>query len=572
MPGAGPPARRGRKEALIDPAAPEHRRVFAQRLRDLRIECQAPPYRVLSVLSHCASGTLSEAAGGRRLPTWETTRAYVIGCLRHAGREDELARVLPRWRIDWEHADLAERGRHAERPTVAAAPPTRRRWRRGRLLLAAVILLVTATSLPAGEAAGPAAMTGLYNIVLAPRGWHGGDRYALLAERLDGSIDRDLRAWAGAMSSVQIRRAPSETVADDAADAALRRIAAEHGADVVLRPVFRLTADRLSTTVEIFIADRTLAETPEFAGRHDISVSEPVDVVDQNLSLNESLTAATRRYLSAVVLFVRGLGSYALADFPAAEQQFRRAGHEFDTVAGSVGDQHIRRAVLHLMIGNAVGRQDPAGAAGYFRRALAEDRGYRRAEIGLAEALRAPDPCAPGKSDARRLHEAIGHYRRSLRLGRAGRQAPNPLLDVKAHLGLGLTAQCLSLAGIEPGWERADAEFAEVLRLQRGADLTAAADRHARWLAAEARAGQALDALAGTGSYAEAAAGFERALAMMNRIDALRSTYLERKLVFLQNLRFAYQHLDDADATMRTDRRIADTERRLSALPAIGGR
>jgi hypothetical protein len=568
--GEGQPTRRGRREALLDPGAPEHRRLLAQRLRELRTECHAPPYRVLSGLSHCASGTLSEAASGRRLPTWETTRAYVVGCLRHAGRDNEIARALPRWRVEWERANLTEESCRDEPSTVVAAapaPPARPARGRARLVIAAVILLATATGLRASEPAGPAVMTGLYNIVLAPPAWYGAGRPTPLVERLQESIDRELRAWAGAVPSVQVRRVRHPPAVDSVADATLTTIAVDHGADVVLRPAFRLAVGQLTTTVEIFIADRTLAEAPEFAGRHDISLTEPVDVVEQNLSLDEGLTASTRHYLSAVVLFVRGLGAYALADFSGAENQFRQAEKEFDTVAETVGARRIRRAVLYLMIGNAVGTRDPGRAAEYFRRVLAEDNGYRRAEIGLAEAIRAPDRCTPTGSDARRLREATGHYRRSLSLAQTGQSAPSPLLDMKAHLGIALAAQCLSLAGAERGWDRADAEFAEVLRLQRGADRTGAAARQARWLAAEARAGQALDALAGTRAYAEAATGYEEALQILGGIDALRSTYLERELVFLRNLRFAYQRLDHADAIMRTDRRIADTERQLFALP-----
>ncbi|MET8152045.1 hypothetical protein ACIBSW_40400 [Actinoplanes sp. NPDC049668] len=567
MSGEREPSRRGRRETSLGPEVPEHRRVLAQRLRDLRTECLAPPYRVLSGLSHCASGTLSEAASGRRLPTWETTQAYVIGCLRHGGRGGEVATVLPRWRVEWERANLAEQVRRDEAPPVvpvAADLPAHRRPRRVRLLVAAVILLVTATALRGSEQPGPAPMTGLYNIVLASPAWYGTEHRPQVVERLQRSIEHELRAWAGGMSSLQIRRLRQPPAAGSGADAALARIAGEHRADVVLRPALHLAGDRLTTTVEIFIADRTLAETPEFAGRHDITLTEPVDVVEQNLSLNEGLTSATRHYLSAVVLFVRGLGAYALADFPAAEQRFREADREFDVVAATVGDQQIRRAVVRLMIGNAVGAGDPARAVEHFRRALAEDSGYRRAEIGLAEALRAPERCAPAGTDVRRLREAAGHYQRSLTLAVP---EPNPLLDMKAHLGLGLTAQCLSLSGAEPAWGRADTEFAEVIRLRQDARLTGASGRHARWLAAEARAGQALDALAGVRAYAAAAAGYEQALDLLAGIDVLRGTYLERELVFLRNLRFAYQRLGRADAIMRTELRIDGAEQRLSALP-----
>ncbi|MEU4222638.1 hypothetical protein, partial [Actinoplanes sp. NPDC026623] len=120
----GTPARRGRRETLIDPTVPEHRRALAQALRDLRAECGAPPYRDLSRLAHCAAGTLSEAAGGHRLPSWETTRGYVTGCLAYAGRRGETAAALPIWRQRWDRARLDDdTPARNDTPQRVAPPP-----------------------------------------------------------------------------------------------------------------------------------------------------------------------------------------------------------------------------------------------------------------------------------------------------------------------------------------------------------------------------------------------------------------------------------------------------------------
>ncbi|MFG1603898.1 ATP-binding protein [Actinoplanes sp. NPDC049265] len=113
--------RRGRREGILDAALPAYRFGFATRLRDLRRECGQPPYRALSRFAHCCSGSLSEAASGRRFPTWETTRGYVTGCLRHAGREADIDRLLPQWRRMWEDADVRERGRRTGPPPTGQA-------------------------------------------------------------------------------------------------------------------------------------------------------------------------------------------------------------------------------------------------------------------------------------------------------------------------------------------------------------------------------------------------------------------------------------------------------------------
>lgn len=53
---------------------------FAADLRRLRHNAGRPPYRELAVRTHFSAATLSEAAGGRKLPTLAVTRAFVRAC------------------------------------------------------------------------------------------------------------------------------------------------------------------------------------------------------------------------------------------------------------------------------------------------------------------------------------------------------------------------------------------------------------------------------------------------------------------------------------------------------------
>jgi WD40 repeat protein len=53
---------------------------FAADLRRLRAEAGGPAYRELSRLAHYSATTLSDAAGGRRLPSLSVTLAYVTAC------------------------------------------------------------------------------------------------------------------------------------------------------------------------------------------------------------------------------------------------------------------------------------------------------------------------------------------------------------------------------------------------------------------------------------------------------------------------------------------------------------
>ncbi|HEX3782169.1 MAG TPA: helix-turn-helix domain-containing protein [Pseudonocardiaceae bacterium] len=70
---------------------------FAAQLRELRETAGSPPYRELARRAHYSAGTLSDAAGGRRLPSLSVTLAYVRAC---GGAAEE-------WEQRW-HAVAAE--------------------------------------------------------------------------------------------------------------------------------------------------------------------------------------------------------------------------------------------------------------------------------------------------------------------------------------------------------------------------------------------------------------------------------------------------------------------------------
>ncbi|MDG4784671.1 hypothetical protein O7626_01775 [Micromonospora sp. WMMD1102] len=95
-----------RPEGVLGPGSPQVRE-FAAGLRLLREKAGSPGYRELARRAHFSATTLSEAAGGRRLPTLAVTLAYVTAC---GGDPDEWAE---RWR----------RIARDEPPTPAPADP-----------------------------------------------------------------------------------------------------------------------------------------------------------------------------------------------------------------------------------------------------------------------------------------------------------------------------------------------------------------------------------------------------------------------------------------------------------------
>ncbi|WP_284748327.1 hypothetical protein [Amycolatopsis sp. RTGN1] len=85
---------------------------FARDLRKLREEAERPTYRELGARAHYSAAALSEAAGGRKLPTLSVTVAYVAAC------GGDTAEWAARWRAtaaelaaaDAEPSDTSDQG------------------------------------------------------------------------------------------------------------------------------------------------------------------------------------------------------------------------------------------------------------------------------------------------------------------------------------------------------------------------------------------------------------------------------------------------------------------------------
>ncbi|WP_433361025.1 tetratricopeptide repeat protein [Actinoplanes sp. CA-142083] len=534
MSGIKDSSRRGRREAGIDTSLPEHRVALASRLRRLRDECGRPTYRAMSELAHCSFAALSGAAAGRRLPSWETTQAYVIACLRHAGRSAEIDTILPQWRRAWEDASVREKA-HRLAPAdqehdilPAAPPPPRRRvWRPAAALI--VVALLATLSGSVAWTRGPTPMTGLFNILVVP--------FSGLPA-LETTLARELGEWADAEPTVAVR-GPSGV--DRASSESLAGIGAKHGADVVLTGRLHTAGDLWTMTIEVVLTERVFSETPEFVGRHEISLTEPADVVRGNVEVNRQLAGDAVRYVEAVVAFVRGLGRYALDDYPGAEGFFRTADGTLSGIPKTIRDE-----VVLLMLGNAIGRRARyPEAAEIFQRALRQSPGYARATVGLAETWRAGSPADPAG-----LRRALGLYQAALT------QPESALLEMKTRLGLGLTYQNLTVLHAGEHWSEADEQFGAVLRAYADSDLPGEAGRQSMRLAAEARAGQALTAWQARRNP-QAAIAYEEALGLLGRIDVDRPTLRDRKLILLRNLRDVYRAMhataqaDDVEARIR---------------------
>ncbi|GIJ43427.1 hypothetical protein Val02_03130 [Virgisporangium aliadipatigenens] len=447
-------------------------------------------------------------------------------------------------------------------PTRAAAalgmlaPPLRRRreWVGAAIVRAQVVALVL---LLGGDLGAPAyePMTGLFNIVVAPIAVDAPSAaVALTGRRLDAALRQYLRGLADSGPTVRVRTVPGTRAVVDRPTSHSVAVARRYAADVVISGSVQVDGDVAAVRLHVYVSDRTLAETPELVGLHTTRTVEPVEAVTGNWQLNEDLVAAHVHRLTGLVALSRGLGAYSLEDFPAAEAQLRTAEEAFIAADRATGTRTAGREALYLMLGNVVGRADRtrlATAEEYFRRALAERPDYARGRLGLAEAIRAGVPCRPGGDGQERLSEAARAYEAALDAD--GGSDGEALTRMKLHLGLGLAHQCASIVGGTPQWASAHEEFARAIRLLPVVRGSPAGMRHALRLAAEAWAGQALIALqtadqpghTGFGGYPAAATGYREAIALLDRMHVDRPSVLERKRIFLCNLRDAYARLGD---------------------------
>ncbi len=84
---------------------------LAHELRVLRRKAGSPPYQTMAKVAGFSATTLSRAASGKRLPSWEIVKAYVRAC----GADFE------EWEPRWKEADAAVAG--AVREQGADSPP-----------------------------------------------------------------------------------------------------------------------------------------------------------------------------------------------------------------------------------------------------------------------------------------------------------------------------------------------------------------------------------------------------------------------------------------------------------------
>jgi tetratricopeptide (TPR) repeat protein len=430
----------------------------------------------------------------------------------------------------------------ASRPTTRLTAGTWRTWLREQLTvrklwtrtaaaISALVTLLTLYGFVVPRFRAPARMTGDLNIAVAEFGQldQNGQvvkskRAVELATSVAEVLQRELGPLRGLGFDIQVR-GPTETgpiegtTRQQRADRA-RQLAAAINAKLLVYGVVTQAPTRTSISPEFYLADTLVPGAEELVGDHELgSALETLGDPDANLVLRKDLRAKLIARTQALVQLAIGLGYYAADRFDQAADSFTMA----DRVPG--WEARDGKEILYLFLGNTAGRlRRYQEATVQYRKALAVNPEYARAQIGLAEVrfhqASGDGSCARDRVDAAGLADAVVAYQRA----KAATDRP-ALADVdsKIALGLGRTYTCQSQAEVAHHWREAEEQFLRVIEVFR------AGNQRIRQLAAEAWAGLGLVHLPPAEApdkarYRQAAADYQRAIELSTS-PARQGTY-----------------------------------------------
>jgi tetratricopeptide (TPR) repeat protein len=350
-------------------------------------------------------------------------------------------------------------------------------------LLGTAMLLLSVKDRFWPERAEVTPMTGDVNVAVAEFGSLGSngrvtvtDESSALASSVFEVLDRELLTLEAAPADGEPFdfeiRPPEETgVVDgdtnDERAAQAARIADDIDADVIVYAVLDESDGSTSATPEFFLTNRNLvADAQEMVGQYQLGIAvEQQALIATDINARRAIRSVLLDRANGLVQLIVGLSHYGARDYGTAIRVFA----EIDRLQLMGIDDGAE--ILHLFLGNAAGRVgDLVRAESAYRRALEIDRGFARAQVGLAETTfqRAHNDCAVGAIDADGVRRSIDLYLAALE---AEHQPVRSNIPAKVALGAGRGYLCLSLAGIEDAWASAREHLSQVVDAhEAGAD------------------------------------------------------------------------------------------------------
>jgi tetratricopeptide (TPR) repeat protein len=334
-------------------------------------------------------------------------------------------------------------------------------------------------------------------------------------------------------------RSPEE-VGPVASESEADRLAGAVSADIVVYGSVKGYGSRIEIAPRFYVHPKDRRPASELGGSHDAGGDLSADQALSPPAVRREIRQKVEKRAAALTEVVVGLSEYTFGDYAAAQNHFQSAERDKDLDLSRLG----RVAVLFQ--GNAAGKRGKFRAAeAAFRRALARDPDYVRAQLGLADVrLQRAGRCRAGTADREALELASASF---ARIEITPADPGWELSRARRRYGLARAGACQLLAGYARKREdltRTTEDYRSVIRAYaRGLD-------EVRDAAAGSHAGLALLALAfgePRSRLITAYGEYRAALAAYLRPDRTRVGYLRSFARAAAELR----RVSDAEAAER---------------------
>lgn len=321
----------------------------------------------------------------------------------------------------------------------------------------------------------PPPMTGVIRVAVP--------EFTTAGDSIDSSNRDDLNSLATALARVLERawqdrfsgegivavRYPDQAGAvpgdNPAREDALREVAEDHAADIVVAGTVRASDSSTRIDTRFYLSPRLLdTEGAELEGMYEFGPPLTVrgNVFRNAYSSSEMQTLVARR-TDVIADLLTGIFLYLNGDYTASISQLQALEDKWRDSSG--------KEVIYLFLGNAAGKIDDYDQASeFYRRGIDEQPHFARNVVGLAETLYHQGSggiCEADEIDARLLQRSRELYQEASSIAP---QSHNTYAIAKAKYGEGRLLYCMSDAGLKQQWQAAEARLNDVIALHEAAE------------------------------------------------------------------------------------------------------
>jgi tetratricopeptide (TPR) repeat protein len=222
-----------------------------------------------------------------------------------------------------------------------------------------------------------------------------------------------------------------------------QELALELDASILLYGEVVVALDGTRLTSYVYVSPGQLLYAEELAGVYQFGEPIEVPLTVENPAASRVVREEIAQRSVSLSKFIAGLGNFAMNQTQLAAQWFAEA----ESVAN--GDKKILRTVL-LFLGSTAARQlDMPTALTYYKRSLAVDPNYARAQLGYAQTqfFLVKGNCQPDQVDLQSIDAVLQGYEHALSMS----AEPFEEVPTKVALYRGDVYLCLTLAEVDIG-------------------------------------------------------------------------------------------------------------------------